>query len=41
MRLEEQLNLPTLVMDGRNGGRRDLKIVGEKDEPLINIGGEG
>ncbi len=38
--LEKQFNLPALVIDGGNGWRRNLKVVGEKDEPLIDIGGE-
>ena len=36
---EEQFDLPTLTIDGGDHVRRDLKVVGEEDESLVDIGG--
>src|SRR5436853_4912797 len=36
---EEQFNLPTLVIDRSNDRGRDLKIVRQKNESLVDIGG--
>ena len=36
---EEQLNLPSLVIDGRHSSRWDLEIVRQEDESFVDIGG--
>lgn len=36
--LEEQLDLPSLLVDGGNNGRRNLKIIGEEDKSLVDVG---
>ena len=32
---EEQLNLPALFVDRRNGGGAEAKMIGEKDQGLL------
>ena len=36
---EEQFDLPTLMIDGRDDRRRNSKIVCEENESLVDIGG--
>ena len=36
---EEQLNLPSLAVDGRHSGRWNLEIIRQEDESFVDIGG--
>src|SRR5208282_4161488 len=37
-RLEQQLDLPSLPVNGSNGQRREVKLIGEQDQFLARLG---
>ena len=34
-RLEEEFDIPSLLIDGRYGARTEIKMIGEKDNILV------